>query len=95
MLCGETAISLLVHTPEVQASGEIANAAWGTAARLVTDRGFAHAEKEEDAARLWKEARKALDQLAEPVSSGLGYESIRKNWQRFKGDLDTIQAARG
>ena len=95
MLCGETAISLLVHTPEVQASGEIANAAWGTAARLVTDRGFAHAEKEEDAARLWKEARKALDQFAEPVASGLGYESIRKNWQRFKGDLDTIQAARG
>ena len=94
MLCGETAISLLVHTPEVQASREIANAAWGTAARLVTDEGFAHAEKEEDAARLWADARKALDRLSGPVTSGLGYESIRRNWQRFKDDVDTIQAAR-
>ena len=95
MLCGETAISLLVHTPEVQASREIANVAWDTAVRLVTDEGFAHAEKEEDGTRLWKDARKALDQLAEPVASGLGYESIRRSWQRFKGDLDTLQAARG
>ena len=95
MLCGETAISLLVHTPEVQAGREIANAAWGTAARLVTDEGFVHAEKEEDGIRLWEDARKALDRLSEPVASGLGYESIRRNWQHFKGDLYTIQAARG
>ena len=95
MLCGETAISLLVHTPEVQASREIANAAWDTAAGLVTEEGFADAEKEEAGTCLWKDARKALDRRAKPVASGLGYESIRRNWQRFKGDLDTIQAARG
>ena len=88
MFYGETAISLLAHTPNVQASKVIADEAWDAAERI--GEGLANAG---EAAGLWETEQKELGWIARPDTPGTGYESVRKNWQRFKSVIDDIETA--
>lgn len=88
--CGETAISLLVHTPIDYACQEIAEAAWRAAEEINREKQ----ENGETAAQaLWHNEREKLGcKTFTPEQPGTGYETVRKTWQRFSPSIDDIAA---
>ena len=88
MLYGETAISLLAHTPNVQASKVIADEAWDAAERIVERLVVAG---EQAAKGRWLTEQKKLRQIATPDTPGTRYETIRKNWMCFQSHIDDIE----
>ena len=90
MFYGETAISLLAHTPEVQASKVIADEAWDAAGRIVKRLVVAG---EQAAKVLWKTEQAKFCQIAPPVKAETSYETVRTNWHRFRRFIDAIETA--